>query len=405
MKHLVRSLALASVVLFLLILASCANDDTVPTMEEEVAEQPTENPEKEESQVEEPEKETEEELAVAEEHGSETSDKIACNVLIKGGERIEGLPPTPNGAITMDLSDASIDAYLNEGFDIPIVSDADVVGAYIQFRAEGEGISTSYYNVNLQENNAFSAKATKMPASRAFKGGSLFGKPTFKNLDVDFSPEIAPGEFCYLISVYDANGDVSDPQEVCVTVNSWGGYDALVGEWHYTKAETYFFDGTTEIRAVETETCSQQSFECSNGSSLEYDFCFTKQSETFMFNSDGTYTHTYGQIGKDIDAVASDVNCEIVLTDTALSYVINGNWSYNPEKEELIIVEYELNYAGSAGPFSEIAEPGSGYLYDLNNVVVDNSSFSWGYPLGTDLNGDGEVNADDGGWANFYERQ
>jgi len=404
MREFTKPLILVAVIITLLVMASCSKDESPEPAKEEVAEKPVEAPKEEAQDPTEGEEQPAEE-APSQEHGTETSDKIACNVTIKGGTRIEGLPPMPNGAISMDLSRAGAEAYLNEGFDIPIVSDADVIGAYIQFRAKDEGISTSYYDVNLQDNTAFSAKAAKQMVARTFKGSRKSAKPVNSNLDIDFSPEITPGEFCYLICVYDANGNISEPQEVCITVNAWGGNDNLLGMWSFTKSESYSFDAEPEVRPIGVERCFSQVFGCSNGNTLDYVQCSTKEYETFTFNTDGTYTHTFGNFGKEMDAVASDVNCEIVLVDTIFSFIINGNWFYNTENEELIVVEYETNYNGSNGPFMQVAEPGEAEIFDLPNLVVDGNVFTWGFPLGTDLNADGEINADDGGYANFFEKQ
>ena len=79
---------------------------------------------------------------------------VADNVMIQGGTKNEGTPPTPNEAISLDVSSSSKIAYLNEGFEIDINSDGNVVGAYLQFTTNDadKTVSDSYYDIDLSSN-------------------------------------------------------------------------------------------------------------------------------------------------------------------------------------------------------------------------------------------------------------
>lgn len=77
---------------------------------------------------------------------------IADNVVIKGSSKEEGVPPTPNGAISLDVSKTTKTALLGEGFDISVGSDTDITGAYIRFKENDGKVSDSYYDVNIASN-------------------------------------------------------------------------------------------------------------------------------------------------------------------------------------------------------------------------------------------------------------
>ena len=170
---------------------------------------------------------------------------VSDNLLISGGTEMEGMPPAPNGTLSFDASGTSKSAFLGEGFDISLNSDSQIVGAYIQIKTEDGTSADSYYDINIDA-NASDNKSSKKINKRSSKA-VMTQKENDISLDVDFTNEIEPGIFCYEICVYDGEGNISEPQEVCVTVESWGGFAAAVGNWNMTKEEEVKEDGSVEI--------------------------------------------------------------------------------------------------------------------------------------------------------------
>ena len=391
MKYLAKTSSFFSILLILLLLASCGNDDGPVTEKKEAVEPPKEVP------IDEPEDET---------PSAEASNNIVDNVIIKGGTKIEGEPPTPNEAISLTASTGWGHALLNEGFNASISSDGEIKGAYIQFKAPGASISESYYDVDIEANKT-TAKSSANKNSKERDYLQSAKRASQEIIDVGFSPEITAGEFCYLICVYDENGNISEPLEVCVTVREWGGSNEMVGKWNYLKSETYYPDGLVTESVLGEESCYDDVYTCEDGSSFDYATCFTKEEESFDFRQDGTYTHTYANSGTSLDAEALETNCSLALQDTYFNFTINGNWSYDADNRVIIVVEYDYEQDSSNGPFSYTHEVGEGDVYTLSPVKIEDGQLVWGTGaefLGEDLNGDGLVNNDDTGWASFYEK-
>ena len=319
---------------------------------------------------------------------SDAASTISNNVIIKGSEKIDGILPTPNEAITLDVSEVNSKGFLNEGFNIPVSSNADIVGAYIQFKTKDGGLSKSYYKVNFELNKSIdttnfedvSFKQFDIPKKLSFKENSFA-------IDVDFNSNIEPGEFCYSICVFDKDGNISGAEEICVTVLNWGGNDELVGTWNYYKDVRNYTDWGTVERIVGSNLCYKpRTWYCAEGGSFQYSNCHGWLFLKVTYNADGTYeriSESYGQyvIGKE-----SEVNCEPVYTTDAMETVkTTGTWSYDSEKEQLIQVQYTYEGENQNGPFSYIYDKGEGRLLWRSNVVTADNLFIFGedyeYPI------------------------
>lgn len=309
------------------------------------------------------------------------AEKVSDNVIIAGGTKMEGTPPSPNGAISLDLSDSGKIAFLDEGFDVSLSSDTELTGAYIQFKSKDGSVSDSYYDVDLQTNN--SDEGSKFLGRRRVKKSSrslVANKIDETLLDVDFNTNIEPGEFCYEICVYDAQGNISEPQEVCVTVESWGGLAAAVGNWNMIKEEKTLEDGTVATYLLGEQSCDTvEEFTCNDGGSFESSRnCLTINHENLSINADGTYTYKYDEDYKYLNSTQSKVNCESIFEDD--SYILNsyGKWAYVSEDEILVFIErsYEtLAYDGSGELETEIHEVGDGEALFDQDVEFTGDSF------------------------------
>ncbi|WP_209400782.1 hypothetical protein [Pseudozobellia sp. WGM2] len=353
-NHKKISLSLMLLIVFLQF-TSCGKDDGPETKQEVIEEPVVEQEEEEEEEIVE---EQEEELS------SEESNTISDNIVIVGGTKIEGAPPVPNEAIDLTLPNVSNTGVLDEGFSIPISSDADITGAYIQFKAVDGEVSDSYYDVDIianQEGPEVSGKLRKDRRSRFGKNLVQTAKMTETELDIDLSSNIQPGEFCYIICVYDDAGNISAPQEVCVTIQAWGGNADLVGTWGLTRwEETY--QGMTETEIVGEENC------------YEYG-CDTTEFEKLVFNADGTFEYSGRYIFRDLDGQYGE---------EFLDFIETGKWSYPEGSENLIIVYYSISETDEDGTYEEVYEAGgsddiittpSGFLEITDSAMVITESY------------------------------
>jgi len=280
-------------------------------------------------------------------------------------------PPTPNEAISLDVSNTSKTAYLNEGFEILLSSDTDLVGAYLRFKTNDGTLADSYYDINIASNlsNKSSIGVTK-------KNKRVFGKTAKvddESLDIDFNSKIEAGTFCYELCVYDGQGNISAPTEVCVTVESWGGNSELVASWTAIRDEFVSEDGTI-ITNVGEESCDDvQTFDfCTNGGSFEYQNCYTINFFDIVFMADGTYEFADEGISKSLNSAASDDNCDAVFFNDTYGYTSSGNWAYVQSEKRLTLVEYSYNETDGENEWPGTYEPGEGYLlFDGPTEIVN----------------------------------
>lgn len=294
MKNILKSIT----VVVLLIFASCSDDDT------------------------------KDQQAVNQETIPLAANTVSDNVIIIGGTKEEGMPPVPNEAITLDIANSGKAAFLNEGFEISLKSNVDIVGAYLQFKDESGTVSNSYYDIDLTENSS-SGKANTSSA----KGDEF-------TLDVGFNSNIKSGAFCYVVCVYDSQGNISAPIQVCTFVESWGGNSDLIGTWNYTKKEVTE-DGETKIVLVGENDCNEYSITCDN-KELTYEDCRLTEYQNFTLNEDGTFIYEYKTKINKLDFEATFAECESIFKE---EYVFiekfKGFWAYREAESSLSLVFYE----------------------------------------------------------------
>ncbi len=336
MKHFFKASALA----LLLLGASCSKDEK-DNSGEEIAK--------------EAEAKEKEPLAV---------DLVANNVIIAGATKEEGVPPAPNGPISLDVSNTSKTALLNEGFEISLGSDANVVGAYVQFKSNDGTVADAYYDININDNASSANKAAKKSLTKKVKKVGLTSKVDDNiTIDVDFGDVIEPGTFCYTICVYDGQGYVSAPSDVCVTVESWGGNSDIVGTWNVVKL-TDTYNGMTEIEIIGEDNCYENSRYCEFSQDyVDYDECEILEFSKLILNADGTYTVDTKGIDKTLDDDSFGItSCDITYKEYDYSYKADGNWAYVAETGVLTVVEYSYTdvYKGETDTYTN--EPGEGEL-------------------------------------------
>ena len=303
---------------------------------------------------------------------------VSDNVIIKGALKKRGNPPTPNRAIFMELLNSGKVALLNEGFELKLSSNANITGAYLQFKGKDDTVASSYYDINLSKNRTYS-KSEK--ATRSKKANSMFSRTSEKRtLDIDFSNKIPPGTFCYSICVYDEEGNISKPEEVCATVESWGGNSAIVGTWDFVKlARTE--DGVTKTTLVGEKYIYEGSITCENGEKISYSNYFITKKITLVMAADGTYNLVLNEEERerererDIDYDASNKDCSVVYKTSLYTERGEGKWAYVVADKHLTMVKYKNSKEDSEGRIeSETYPPGEGELVLDGTIELDGNS-------------------------------
>lgn len=241
-------------------------------------------------------------------------------------------PLEANGNIEMTVPATESLAFPEEGFKIELAPQDDFDGIYVQLNGATDYLDIPKSSLNLlEEEMYFSAR----------NGDANY------ELNIDFGSEVTPGTFCYEICIYDSNGNISSPIEVCVTVKFFGGNSALVGEWNLNTMKTT--EGTTNSEyAVGQTLCeSEDSFKC-NGEIKQLNECEFIPEINIVFNQDGTYIIKFISSGTDSYEELNYETCEVVEYPSdeknQNSREEEGKWSYDLDGENqkrLILISYK----------------------------------------------------------------
>lgn len=304
-----------------------------------------------------------------------SSEEVLNNVNIPGATRVEGQPPSPNQGISLTLDTQRTIALPEIGFSIPFESDGDVSGAYIQFRAEGEDYASAYYDVKLEDNVA-SSKSTKRSRASA-------KKPSDDSFNVNLKPDLSTGTFCYAICVYDQSGNISAPQELCVTINSWGGNTALEGTWNLLRTEE-LYEGNTDVEQVGIEECVTFSDETT---------CYLIDYNELTFDPDGTFRYEFRESNRNPATEPDYVDYDIER--------IAGNWSYDTSTGQLYFVIFSYEYEENGQVLeTEIYPNGDDEFGVAQRIELGANTLQMVFD---EIDSDGDGNIDES-YIEYYER-
>ncbi len=267
------------------------------------------------------------------------ADEVSTNVVIAGANKVQGNPPAPNGAISLDVSNSTGTAFLGEGFDISWSSDGNPIGAYIQFLSNDGIAAQDYFDVNIAANLSGKRGVATFLNHGNQKSNALNAKNDDTAINVDFGVDLPPGQFCYEICVYDEQGNISEPQQVCVTVESWGGMDDMEGNWIMVREERSE-GGQNVVFETGQEACYSYTFECVNGQAIEASECYTRISGEVRINGDGSYRAEFDGTDRWTDQGASFENCQPVFNEETFEDISEGKWAFVMGSNRLTIVEY-----------------------------------------------------------------
>ncbi len=289
---------------------------------------------------------------------------VSQGITVDGATRNTGDAPQPTGNITgFTVSETEQSGFLNSGFNIDFTVPTNYAGAYFQI-VENDGTVAPDY-LDIPANSTRSAKNSKSILAKSRKLND-----NEASIDVDFGDAIPPGKFCYFLCIYDDQGNISEPVQVCVEVEAWGGNPAIEGVWNYTKQ---IENGVTILPGEESD-CEEAELECANNQQLVVDdaYCYVLDAFKLTINSDGTYEYRSDDTSKNFDYNASVENCEAVFGPEEPGYYISkGNWAYNEEEGRLTLVEFE--YVEAAGDQVYEGTEEDGYV-DFDGEAVINGS-------------------------------
>lgn len=265
--------------------------------------------------------------------------EIESGISINGATKISGLPPAPNGVLDLQIATNKHPAFQVYGFNAEFSSTGVIEGAYLLF-TDSDGVKAgSYFDVPV---SAFAGKKgnTKNDGNSIVNKLSVFKSSTANTdyvVDVDFD-NIGPGSFCYEICLYDANGNISYIETVCVTVEAWGGNSEIIGEWLWDRSEP------------EYNPSNITSIDCGNGQSIETESTLYDKNElTYIFDSEGNFEERTELIFKHLDRNISKASCTAIYGETEeFFYSYSGKWSYLEEEgilqKILFLFEDTYNY-------------------------------------------------------------
>jgi|GEM_PF-1424562 len=282
------------------------------------------------------------------------ADVVSQNIRIAAVEEaINGTPPTPNGAITLTLDSTNQTAFQKTGFEINFDAPANYGGTYLQIQAEDGTVAQDYFDIPF---GAGYGGQKKINQNKTLGKKTLTEDDGDTTITIGFGAGIPPGKFCYIICVYDTDGNISLPQEVCVEVEAWGGNSAAVGTWNFVKNVDIENEVTTTYLAGEKE-CEDDYFYCESTQEtieVEEAYCDTTDGIILVLRQDGTFRWDTTGSYSELDYERSTASCTPVFTenqdDTEYG---SGNWAYNEEENELTLIAFEYGDNGEVETYPE----------------------------------------------------
>jgi hypothetical protein len=297
---------------------------------------------------------------------------VSDGIIISGATKISSELPIANGAIAFELQDTG-SALLNEGFEIPftVANTVDIAGAYVQISSTDGTTANAYYDI---PSTSFGRQSIPV-ISNARKNRSRM-MDFEQSIDIGFNASVPAGQFCYTICLYDATGNITLPQNVCLTIENFGGNSDLIGVWNMTNITDTDADGTGS-GGIGDDICFTDTVQCNNGDTLVLPYCDNYSLLRFTLNADGTYLLEEEATYTDYDYDASISSCSLVnLPESTYTYVSAGNWAYNQTAQRLVTVEYTYTETENGEVFTGSNPVGQGEIFFDTPITISGNSFT-----------------------------
>ncbi len=280
------------------------------------------------------------------------TENVEAGLIIEGAT-LETGTLTPSGDISFELDDTSYTGLQQLGFGMELTVPDNYAGTYLQLVEEDGTMSDNYFNIpvvsyDFEMSPKTQTKNKKKSHTSIFEAHAKTKRvgqdeENVAYIDVSFAETISEGTFCYVLCIYDTEGNISAPTEVCVEIEAFGGNDALVGSWNFVKNEEYRDDVYEETFTAGVDDCEEASLTaeqlCDSEASLKDEECYS-ESGVFTINADGTFVFEYQSTD---DSYEYNYNMDI---EASCYYYVEeveegklyGNWSYNEEEKAFFLV-------------------------------------------------------------------
>jgi hypothetical protein len=274
------------------------------------------------------------ELANQQNQSEDASVPIAnlnTGISIDGATKKTTASPQSNSNINLAVNSTAIEGLLKSGFNISFTStEADIAGAYLQFKDADGNFSTSYFDIPLA--SLIQNKKANSKSHITSKKSSLTKKTNIDEnkytIDVNFADSFPPGKFCGVLWIYDTSKNISQPVTVCIEVEAWGGNAAIVGEWVLDSSTGD--DDTTTIY-------------CTNNQQIEVPYeKIISETINLKLLENGNFEVTSGGEWKSLDYSASQNSCSAIFENDSDKYEdkTTGQWAYNEVAKKLTLVAF-----------------------------------------------------------------
>ncbi len=289
-------------------------------------------------------------------------------LIIEGATIIEGDAPQPIGNISFLIEETST-ALVNEGFNISLNSTENIVGAYLIISDIDGNKASNYFDI---PESAFAGFSEPITTNKIFNSPKITRGSDSSNIIINFLESLNAGIFCYSICVYDGNGNISQPQTVCVTIQNLGGNNSLVDYWILSRYQdiSYGIDA-----GLNEEYCYPDTLTCSNGNLLNFNNCTTFTTFYIEFFSNGVYRLFLKETDSDINYDASTSSCTIINEpDRSYEFLSEGVWAFNEADGKLFMAEYYAYYNEYGEIYEEFYGAGNAQLlFDAPINISDNT--------------------------------
>jgi hypothetical protein len=283
-----------------------------------------------------------------------TADEITDWLKIDGAVKKFGNPPSPTvGAPVLTNLSPTTGGVTDANFSFKFSASDDFEGIYLKVKG-----SSSYLDIPLSSTGGKAGKGKLLGGGSekgiAFRGGEEEDEII---VIIDLDDASNPEEFCYEYCLYDAENEVSNIVEVCVTIADWGGLDQLVGKWKNDK-ELNYENGVL----VGTYNNFWGSLDTNSCGGIEPDY-IVNNFDYIEFYSSGNYQENYKSV------LNSGIPCkDYPYYNNQIFEKYNGKWSYNPAINKLILIEYNL-IQNQDTPI-EVSETYEGGRSFINNAII-----------------------------------
>ncbi len=289
-------------------------------------------------------------------------------LIIEGANIIEGDAPQPTENISFLIEETST-ALVKEGFNISFNSTENIAGAYLIISDIDGNKASNYFDI---PESAFGGFSEPITANKIFNTINKNKGSGSSNIIINFLESLNAGVFCYSICVYDGNGNISQPQTVCVTIQNLGGNNSLVDYWVLSRYQDISYGIDTGLNE---EYCYPATLTCSNGNILNVNNCSTFTTFYIEFFSDGIYRLFLKETDSDINYDTSTSSCAIINEpDKFFEYLSEGVWAFNETDGKLFMAEYYAYYNEYGEIYEDFFGAGNAQLlFDAPINISDNT--------------------------------